>query len=159
MLTLIRNADLGTIKTEMQRLLDDGIRSPEVRRLAAEIVVHGDEVSSVFDWVRMNVRYIHDPYLNGDLFVSPVKQVQNYREGLQPMGDCDDHALLVASLLGSIGHKVKIILLDADFDNTLDHALAQAWSEKLGWVNLDTSSAKPLGWAIKCKWKVDVEPT
>ena len=159
MLTLIKNADMGTVKAEIQRLLVDGICSPEVRRLATDIVGHENEVASVFDWVRMNVRYIHDPYLgNGELFVSPVKQVSNYREGKQLLGDCDCHALLTAALLGSIGHKVKIVLLDMDFDGELDHAIAQAWSEKLGWVNLDTSSTKPLGWTIKCRWKVDVEP-
>ena len=145
----------------MSRLLSDGIRSPEVRRLTSEIVSSDNEVTSVFDWVRMNVRYIRDPYLgnNGDLFVSPVKQVRNYKEGKQPLGDCDDHALLVASLLGSIGHRTRIVLIDTDFDNNLDHAIAQVWSEKMGWVNMDTSSSKPLGWAIQAKVTVYVEPS
>ena len=159
MLTTIENVDLGTIKAEMQRLLKDGIRNSEVRALATDITRPKDELASVFDWVRMNVRYIRDPYLgNGDLFISPVRQVRNYREGKQLMGDCDDHALLTAALLGSIGHKTRIVLLDTDFDNDLDHAIAQAWSDKLGWVNLDASSSKPLGWAIRSKVTVYVEP-
>ena len=54
--------------------------------------------------LRRGVRYVADPHW-ADHFTAPYRLLMQCARGACA-GDCDDHAMLVAALLGSIGHPV-----------------------------------------------------
>ena len=151
MITIFKDYNIEDIKRELKRLKEEGCRSVEVRDLAIEITRNGkSQVEAVFDFVKENVRYVPDPN-QIELFIHPKRMVQLYRQG-NAAGDCDDHALFTASLLCSIGHETRILILDIQ-GGGYDHAMAQALVDD-NWMNLDTSSRYPLGWQEKSYSKV-----
>lgn len=98
--------DLGTRKTldVMRRLALEGSRDLEVREAAIDIVRrarirghdHLGELGALFRFVRDEVRFTDD--------VLGVETLQGPRASLHYMaGDCDDRAVLLASLARSIG--------------------------------------------------------
>lgn len=153
---IITEANLETIKTELRRMLNDGIHSPEVREAAIGAMVEGDEIASIFNWAKGNFNYVPDPY-GRELFISPRKMLEKYQSGIMS-GDCDDAALLIASLLGSVGYETKISLLDCDFDGDYDHAVGRVYSPEINyWIFLDLTSKNPLGWVESYAKKTDIE--
>ena len=156
-ITKFKNVDLSTLKVELKRILTEGIEDPEVRRLT-ETAVKGNEdpIRKVYDFVKENFSYLPDPY-TAELFIHPKLVASDYFQGRLRSMDCDDFALLGASMLGSIGFHTQIVLLDYNFDNIIDHAVAEIYSEKLqSWVTFDPTSDYPLGWDIKASRKVVV---
>ena len=146
MLTIIKDYSIEDVKRELKRLKEEGCRSPEVRSLALEIIRNSESrVESIFDFVKQNVRYVPDPNQT-ELFIHPKRMVSLYRQG-SAAGDCDDHSLFTASLLCSIGHETRILILDIQGEG-YDHAIAQVFTDN-NWLNLDTTSKFPLGWEEK----------
>jgi len=84
---------------------------PLVRQLACAILNTAgvksmnylDEARAIGEFVRKNVRYVRDPD-NIEQLQDPHMMVEHIRTG-QAQGDCDDMALLIASLLKSVGHR------------------------------------------------------
>jgi len=155
MLKVIGNYTLSDIKSSIIYLLDLSAKSPEVRQHAIEITSDSqDKISAVYDWVKEHISYIPDPIgATGseiELFISPVRMVEDFKLGLKPAGDCDDHALLVTALYRSLSMPSNVVLVD--FGGGLEHAYTRVKSEKLGeWVVVDTTSSTPLGWIYKEK--------
>ena len=157
-LRTIHNASLHDVNREMSKMLREGSVNPSVRRLAETVIQRGDtddHVSSIFDFVRDTFPYTLDPN-DAELFIHPRKIAEDYFSGRIRIGDCDDHALLVASLLASIGYKTRIALMGVE-GLELDHAVAQVHLETLGWTNIDSTSEKPLGWIIRSWQNVYIE--
>jgi hypothetical protein len=80
-----------------------------------------DEYFKVFaigHWVSMNIRYISDPLIEGEYIAPPNETL---RVGA---GDCDDYAVLLATLYRSVGLNAVVGLIDTDGDNKVDHATA-----------------------------------
>lgn len=150
---IITEANLETIKQELKRMLNDGIRCSVVRDAAISARQEGDEIASIFSWARSNFNFVGDPF-GRELFISPRKMLESYQTG-NMSGDCDDASLLIASLLGSIGYETKISILDCDFDGDYDHAVGSVNTEE-GWIDLDLTSDKPLGWIIQCNKRTDI---
>lgn len=84
---------------------------PRIRQLALRILSHAkvkshnfvDEAKALARFVQENVRYVRDP--NGiEQLHDPVYMVEQIIKGTA-QGDCDDQALLLASLLLSVGHQ------------------------------------------------------
>lgn len=68
-------------------------------------------------WVSANIKYVNDPY-GFEYIASP-------RETLQvKAGDCDDFAVLLASMYRSIGLRSAVGLIDSDGDEGIDHVTA-----------------------------------
>jgi hypothetical protein len=83
--------------------------------------VFDDEYFKVFaigHWVSMNIRYISDPLIEGEYIAPPNETL---RVGT---GDCDDYAVLLATLYRSVGLDAVVGLIDTDDDNKVDHATA-----------------------------------
>ena len=164
MITLIRKSRLsiGDLKKELKRMLNEASASPKVRQLALEITGSHDthnSIGSIYTWVKDNVRYIPDPMGSEgeiELFISPIRMTNDYYQGKALGGDCDDIALMTASLSQSIGIPSKIILIDTAGEG-IDHAVAELWSEKLAtWVMCDPSSKFPPGWQEKYYQRIEV---
>lgn len=154
----INDATMDDVKRELGIFLYKGITSEEVRSLAEQITQDKqDDIEAVYDWVKGNMRYVPDPSY-AELFISPVRMAKNYFEGKPMSGDCDDHALFDAALLGSIGYNARIIIGDTNYDSEIDHAWAEVYSDKLNqWISVDTTNKNPLGWNISAGGKIAIE--
>jgi len=158
MLKIIHNYTIGDIIDSIKYLLDKSAHSEEVRSLAIQITCDSqDKISSIYDWVKPNFAYIPDPIgASGDeieLFISPIKVVRDFNQGLNLGGDCDDHALLNTALYRALGMPSNVVLMDSG--NGIDHAYCRVKSEKLGrWVNADTTTNAPLGWVFPAKQEI-----
>lgn len=93
----------------------DKIDTESVRDLAIEITEGATSdkkaVTAIFEYVRDTINYVQDPRvteLDFDYVQSPLQTIE--REA----GDCDDHAVLLASMLESIGHSTTICFVDTD---------------------------------------------
>lgn len=83
---------------------------PLIRKLATNILQEYqiqshfflDEALAIGDYVKNNVRYVRDPE-NIEYLQDPLKMVNDLSTG-SSQGDCDDMALLTATLLLSVGH-------------------------------------------------------
>ena len=84
---------------------------PLIRKLALNILqeyrvpshYYLDEARAVGDFVKNSVRYVRDPN-NIEYLQDPTDLVKQIQSGTA-QGDCDDMAMLTASLLLSIGHE------------------------------------------------------
>lgn len=91
----------------MRKMIDKAKRNFEFRRLALDIVRNvreknwPGEARAVQRWVRQNIRYVRD--INGVETLHTPEKILELRQG-----DCDDQAMLVATLLESIGFSTRL---------------------------------------------------
>jgi len=151
-LTILKNATISDVKRELSRMLTEGIKSSNVRQLTERAIAgRQDKIGAIFDFARDTFPYTPDP-VGRELFVHPNRVAEDYFQGRVRGLDCDDYALLTGAMLGCIGYQVRLALLDIDWDNEIDHAISQYYSEPLGeWINCDASADKPLGWIIQAR--------
>jgi hypothetical protein len=84
---------------------------PLIRKLALNILqqyrvpshYYLDEARAVGDFVKNTVRYVRDPN-NIEYLQDPIDLIKQIQSG-SSQGDCDDMAMLTATLLLSIGHE------------------------------------------------------
>mgnify|MGYP001592827415 CR=1 FL=1 len=145
----IQNASLDDLVSSLSRFKAEGSRDPKVRQLA-EIAVAGeqDQISAVHNFVRDTFPYQPDPE-NSELFIHPRKVAQDYFTSRIRRFDCDDSAMLVGSMLSSLGYETRILLVELRGPG-IDHALAQV-KTSIGWLAVDAVSSKPLGWIEQYK--------
>jgi len=106
------------------------------------------EVSALFDFVLNHVRYTRD--------VLGIETLTDPRMTLQRLvGDCDDKATLLATLLESVGYPTRFIM-GAYTGDEYEHVYLQAFA--FGeWINLDATEHKPMGWAPELPVKLWIE--
>jgi hypothetical protein len=131
------NNDSSTAVTiaQMRALAHQCSSDPSVRAAVQQACSRGvrsqrDIASACFYWVRKNVKFIEDEQLMFYQLGIPEQQLD--KELLiippvllsmpQPMGDCDDFALLLASMLLSAGLRPFFVTLAADDED------ARKWS-------------------------------
>lgn len=121
-------------------------REPYLREVAVRLLRGVDDhdqreqAARLLDFVKSKVKYVLDP--NGSEYVrDPVLMVSEiYRHG-EARGDCDDHALLLASLLGAIGMNARCVAVKIpeelpEGEDYYNHVIAQA--QIAGeWLDLD----------------------
>lgn len=120
-----------------------GKKNPEVRIKAAELVAHltqkdyAAEVQAIFNYVQNYIRYTRD--IRGVETIQPAEYVLS-----RGTGDCDDKAVLLASMLESIGHPTRFVALGFR-GNKFSHVLVES---KIGnkWVALETTEPVRMGW-------------
>lgn len=113
-----------------------------LRNLALQIVRplaqrdYAAEIRALHAWVRDRIRYVRD--------IAGVETVHTPRQIVeQGQGDCDDKALLLATLLESIGHKTRFAALG--YGKTPTHVLVEANLGE-GWIPLETTEPVDAGW-------------
>lgn len=118
--------------------------SPRVRQQALAIVGRVpqkrwiDEAEAVRRWVASNIRYTRD--------VAGVETLQTPDVTLRLRhGDCDDHAMLVAALLESIGAETRMVAIGAE-PGQFDHVYAEVLIPGMGWLSAETTEPVSLGW-------------
>lgn len=81
------------------------------------------KIITIGEWVSLNIKYISDPY--------KIEYITNPKETLKvKAGDCDDFAVLLASLYRAVGLRTAVALIDTDKSGTVDHATALVALEK-----------------------------
>lgn len=133
--------DAGVYKTvsKMQQLVIGpvGVGSGLVRAAALEAtrgsVRDCTEIDSVFHWVKQNIEF------RGEAEETLQSPEATLRMG---GGDCDDHAMLLAAMLKSLGYAVqfKTVAVERDSPEEFSHVYAVVLDKVSGqWVPLDTT--------------------
>lgn len=76
------------------------------------------QVSRVTQFVKDNVTYIRDPE-GAEYLISPIRMLQGFLAFGYMMGDCDDHVILLNTMVGSIGIPSKCV--GVKFGNASDY--------------------------------------
>lgn len=133
---------LATLKI-MRRLVRSGKKDLPIRQAALSVVGGLDskdwyrEALSVWNFVKENIRYVRD--ING------VETIQTPDKTLEfGQGDCDDQAVLIASLLEAIGHPTRFVAIGLTPANNYQHVYTET---KIGnkWIPLETTEDWPFG--------------
>lgn len=156
MIRVIKGYSIDDITASMQNMLRKAALDENVRNLAVQITARSDNpVQAIWTWVKEHVTYVSDP-AGFEQFTSPSKLVENYLHGIPVGEDCDSHAMLVTALCRAIGLNAHVIIVGYQ-TSEYDHAFTQVWSEKLNaWLDVDTTTDKPLGWVYQYKSQLEV---
>ncbi len=127
-----------------------GKRLPEVREIAAK-VLRGvpprewkKEATALFEWTRKNIRYTLDPH-GVELFQSTARSVQ------VGIGDCDDQAITLGSLLQGVGVPIRLRVIGLKGSDKFQHIYVLAGlppDNPREWFPLDPSREFPAGWEL-----------
>lgn len=88
---------------------------------------------AIYQWVTRNINYVRDPW-NIERIQSPDVTIR------QKAGDCDDHAILSAALLQSLGIQTGFRIVSRT-GRTYDH-IYTVYHSPQGWKSFDTTVAK-----------------
>jgi transglutaminase-like putative cysteine protease len=103
--------------------------TPYVREFAIRLVAglrDNDQIGQanrLIDFVRKNLTYVRDP-VGAEYIVSPVRLLQEFERTGYMAGDCDDHVLLLNSLLGAVGIPTKAIGVKFGPTNRFNHVVS-----------------------------------
>lgn len=75
---------------------------------------------AVYSWMKRNIQYVRDPY-QIELLQSPIRTLQ------LKYGDCDDHSILAAALLSSLGvpTRFKVVKTDPTQPDNFTHVYVE----------------------------------
>lgn len=136
----------------MAQIARKGLQNQTIRNTAVQITTAGflngrglqqkdfeGEARRILGFVRDEIRYVKDT--DGvELLHDPVTLLQ------LGAGDCDDKAILLASLLGSIGHQTRFIAISFE-PNIYCHVWLQDYLNGK-WVDLEPTEPIPFGQSI-----------
>jgi transglutaminase-like putative cysteine protease len=135
------DGDAGVAQTigVMRQLYDQALKNPEVRAAAVDITGGSrnfdpiGQLTAIFDYVTGNIRFLNDPVTKETLF--PPEEI--LKAGA---GDCDDQALLVASLAGAIGYDARLVTVASDpaDPGRFTHIYAEVLADGQ-WIPMDTA--------------------
>ncbi len=137
----------------MGKLIQDGKRSSLVRDKALSLIRHlpqkayRREVEECHAFVRDQMRYCQD--------TTDIEVIQTADASLRIMqGDCDDKAVLLCSLLESIGHKTRLVAIGFE-PGVFAHVLLDTLIGPY-WVSCESTEDVEIGWepesgTVKCK--------
>ena len=120
-------------------------KDPGINQLSTSLVRNlpqGDisaEVKALHAFVRDNIRYTND--------TTGVETLRDPRATLEMgVGDCDDKATLLATLLESIGRKTRFVAMGFGPTRDYSHVLVEVRVGR-GWFPLETIKPVAAGWS------------
>lgn len=105
------------------------IRAPEVREFTVSLLrglQNNDQIGQVnriINFVRSNVTYIRDP-IDSEYVVTPVQMIKQWQTKHFIGGDCDDHVLLLNTMLGSVGFYTKFVGVKFGQTDVYNHVIS-----------------------------------
>lgn len=78
------------------------------------------------DFVRQKVTYVRDPD-DSEYITTATRMLQGYRETGVIFGDCDDHVVLLNSLLMSLGVPAKPVGVKFGGSTEFNHVISGVW--------------------------------
>lgn len=146
------NAGIEESAKHLIKLVKEYRRNKEIRFKAEDIVQRCPnkdymcEIHHIYNWVKKNIRFERDPYFV-EMLRSPDITLRRRN------GDCDDHVILLNSLLQSIGYPTRIVLLASNrprpdiWNHVLTEVGVQTGPEQIKWIPLDTTVKRAkVGW-------------
>lgn len=138
----LASGDAGVAQTirAMRRLIEQGKKDPKVHEAAALIIRSSSvpaydwsgEIRAIYNWVLHNIRFTRDVQGKETLHAAP----EILRLGI---GDCDDFTILICSLLGTIGHRTRILTISKPEDErNFSHVFPQVFVNGQ-WLTLDAA--------------------
>lgn len=119
------NGDRGILQTlKIIKVLVEGFKKDiRIRELAGDIVrpfrSNKNKIKALFRWIKKNIKYVRD--VDGiETLHTPYKILR------QGYGDCDDLALLSASMLKAVGYKVYYVVTSNRPDRKFNHIFLRA---------------------------------
>jgi len=109
---------------------------PRIRGIASELLKKCPEkdydcyISRIAEFVRRNVKYVNDPPRR-EIFQSPIRTLE------YGLGDCDDFAVLTASLLRAVGLNTRIKIKRVN--DRWGHVVVEVLNPTRGWLEVDTT--------------------
>lgn len=137
----------------MSELVKAGKKNPAIRQRATNLTQdlpqkdRIGEIRAIFNYVQNSIRYVRDIHNVETLHYAEQVMSQEY-------GDCDDKAILIASLLEAIGHPTRFVAVGfapGEYSHVFVDVRLGAPSPSAGWLNgkwlsLDTTEPQPMGW-------------
>jgi len=120
----------------------------EIRSLALSLVA---DVSGHKNWTAQ-IKAIHAFVQNSIQYVRDVRGVETLATPIKTLefrqGDCDDQAVLLASLLESVGHPTRFVAMKQTMFGAYVHVYTET---KIGnkWFPLETTEKFPAGFPMK----------
>jgi len=126
-----------------------GRTNPSIRAKAVNLVQNLPqkdrlgEIRALFDFVQNEIRYVRDIHNVETLHYADQVMAQ-------ASGDCDDKAILLASLLEAIGHPARFLAVGfrpGEFSHVIVET--QIWSPRQKqnvWLSLDPTEPYQMGW-------------
>lgn len=127
-----------------------GAGSAKIRYLAEEIILdarvkerdQAGEMIALRNWVMRNIRYVRDP-----LWYESVTYPESTAFETKT-GDCDDHTVLLAALLGAVGIPTRFVTYGFKNIPTQTHVAMEA-QIKGQWITLDPIVKDQMaGWEV-----------
>lgn len=137
----------------MAQAVHQGQLDPELRalteRLVQNVFPHDylSEYAAILNWTRMNIRYLRDP--------RTIEQIKTPRAVVETgNGDCDDMTVLVATLAGGIGARVRFVAGAFQRHPSGTPALSHVWAEvydpaSRAWAILDPVPGRNVASMVK----------
>ena len=153
----VRSDDIDDRVSWLESEINEGKRSERVRQIASGILTGKTEtgeweiperdwqgeIAGAFSYVRDKVRYTRD--------IHDVELFQKADRTLElGIGDCDDLAILLGSILGNIGYPLMIRVISTGAP-TFHHVYLLAGlppEDPKEWVPLDASQGEGPGWEV-----------
>lgn len=152
---------LGDRMKHIRRLTRKGVDDPKMRLLVGRILGRkcghnadgstkwctpekdaSAEIRTIFAYVRNNVRYTGDIH-NVDTFQTAARTLEI------GVGDCDDAAVLLATLFAAAGYPVKFRVIQARGEPDWSHIFVLVGlppDNPREWIALDATVRQPAGW-------------
>lgn len=143
---LIPGGDRGIRRTvqEMRGLVHASLAQPLPVETAGVIIApYGAECSgqralAIREFLKEYVSFVPDP-VGRELLRAPGYLLERIRDEGYASGDCDDVAILGASLGMAVGLPARFVLLGFARDLPFSHIFTELWTSE-GWAELDTTA-------------------
>lgn len=128
----------------MSKLTKGGKKSPAIRQKALQLTQHLrqkdriGEIYALWEFVKNRIRYVRD-IRNVETIHTPEQILR------QESGDCDDKAILLASLLEAIGHPSAFWAIGTK-PGVFSHVLVLTRVGEKKWMPLETTENVKFGW-------------
>jgi transglutaminase-like putative cysteine protease len=105
-----------------------------------------EKLDALFRYVQKNVSYVRDN-ANMEMVHSPAWQITSYNNNGFYHGDCDDHVILLGSMLISVGYPVSLAVVRVgNTPGAMNHVYLETVL-KGKWIAMDaTKKDSPMGW-------------
>jgi len=148
--TWIGEGDEGARQTLrlMRKIVRQALKDPTVLERAVQVITQATphdqlgELRAIRSFLTKNVRYVNDPE-SFELLRQPDYQLDRIAAGGMAEGDCDDVAILGATLALAIGRPARFVAVGFGGE---DEPFSHVWAETLVdgfWRELDTT--RPIG--------------
>lgn len=107
-------SDAAQILAILEDLKQQYIRVPSIREFTVSKlrgIANNDQlaqVNRVIEFVRNSLTYVRDP-IDSEYIITPDRLISQWQRNHYMAGDCDDHTLLLNTMLGTIGIDTKFV--------------------------------------------------